>query len=260
MASITSEDLRAIFGFLSMAAKPAPGDPFPRHVLAHLGEVIPADWTEFFEIRRADHGGTYTTSVDIDELPEHDCSPGSCGLHDNPIGAFKWDPVDGPQRLSALAGPHALRRLGYFAGYLRPMGIRDQLKVWLWSTDRSAVCLVLNRADGTFSDADAAILGVLQPHLFEIWQAAARPPRDRQTHVDLPLTLREAQVLSWVAAGRQTSEVASLLFISPATARKHLENAYAKLGVRGRSEALASIMRLSPRDPAAPAEERSLDP
>jgi DNA-binding CsgD family transcriptional regulator len=250
MPSITASDLRSIFGFLGVASEPAAAQPFPRPVLGRLGDVIAADWIEYFEMRRADKSAlAYTVSVDLDDPPEIDWAWDQGLFRDNPIGAFKWTPADGPRRLSAMVGPRAVRGLGYYQGYLRPLGIRDQLKVWLWSSERSVACVVLNRVTGSFSDHDVAVLGVLQQHLIEV-RAAALASATVGPSADALLTPREAQVLTWAAAGRQTREIAELLFIAPATARKHLENAYAKLGVNGRGEALATVMRLTSRNAA----------
>ncbi|GAA4601334.1 DNA-binding NarL/FixJ family response regulator [Actinoplanes octamycinicus] len=51
------------------------------------------------------------------------------------------------------------------------------------------------------------------------------------------LTRREAQVLSMVARSLSNAEIAGQLFISEATVKTHLNNAYAKTGVRNRVEA-----------------------
>lgn len=56
---------------------------------------------------------------------------------------------------------------------------------------------------------------------------------------DLGLTPRQAEVLRLIALGRGTAEVASELFLSPATVRKHLENIYVRLGVNSRKAAVA---------------------
>jgi len=60
----------------------------------------------------------------------------------------------------------------------------------------------------------------------------------------LPLTARERDVLAWVARGKRNAEVAQLLSISPGTVRKHLENAYPKLGVQTRTAAAARFLGL----------------
>src|SRR5262249_6152883 len=52
------------------------------------------------------------------------------------------------------------------------------------------------------------------------------------------LTNREREILGLVAEGRANADVATALWISPATVRKHLENAYAKLGVTTRTAAV----------------------
>jgi DNA-binding CsgD family transcriptional regulator len=54
-----------------------------------------------------------------------------------------------------------------------------------------------------------------------------------------PLTYREREVVSLVEDGLSNSEIAAALWISPATVRTHLENIYAKLGVRSRTAAVA---------------------
>jgi DNA-binding CsgD family transcriptional regulator len=54
------------------------------------------------------------------------------------------------------------------------------------------------------------------------------------------LTTREREILSLIAEGCTNAETATALWISPATVRKHLENAYAKLGVTTRTAAVRS--------------------
>jgi pimeloyl-ACP methyl ester carboxylesterase/DNA-binding CsgD family transcriptional regulator len=53
------------------------------------------------------------------------------------------------------------------------------------------------------------------------------------------LSAREGEVLELVAQGCTNAEVADRLFLSVRTVERHLLNAYAKLGVRGRTEAIA---------------------
>jgi ATP/maltotriose-dependent transcriptional regulator MalT len=70
---------------------------------------------------------------------------------------------------------------------------------------------------------------------------AASPPTPAE---QLGLTLREAEVLALVAAGRSNGQVAQALFISPKTASVHVSNILAKLGVSTRVEAAAIAHRL----------------
>jgi DNA-binding CsgD family transcriptional regulator len=59
---------------------------------------------------------------------------------------------------------------------------------------------------------------------------------------ELALTVRERQILAWVARGKTNGEIAEMLWIAPSTVRKHLENVYAKLGVRTRTAAAARLL------------------
>ncbi|MBA2372130.1 MAG: helix-turn-helix transcriptional regulator, partial [Chloroflexi bacterium] len=54
------------------------------------------------------------------------------------------------------------------------------------------------------------------------------------------LTPREIEILSCIAAGKTTGEVARLLWVTPATVCKHLEHTYRKLGVSNRTAPLAA--------------------
>jgi DNA-binding CsgD family transcriptional regulator len=59
-----------------------------------------------------------------------------------------------------------------------------------------------------------------------------------------PLSYREWQVLSLVEEGKSNAEIAAQLWISPGTARTHLENIYSKLGVHSRTAAVARARTL----------------
>ena len=66
----------------------------------------------------------------------------------------------------------------------------------------------------------------------------------REEHLaSISLTTREREVLSRVADGMSTNEIAHALWITPATVSKHLEHIYRKLGVTGRTAALAALRR-----------------
>jgi len=59
-----------------------------------------------------------------------------------------------------------------------------------------------------------------------------------------PLSLREQEVLQRIAAGLTNREIAEQLVISPETVKKHTGSIYGKLGVRGRTEAVARARAL----------------
>ena len=54
-----------------------------------------------------------------------------------------------------------------------------------------------------------------------------------------PLSDREVEVLRLIATGLSNADAGQRLFIAPSTVKKHLENIYAKLGTRNRTQAIA---------------------
>ena len=66
-----------------------------------------------------------------------------------------------------------------------------------------------------------------------------------------PLTEREVEILRLAASGISVDEIATRLFVSPNTVKTHLTHLYAKLGVRGRPDAIRAALHfgcLSPAD------------
>ena len=65
--------------------------------------------------------------------------------------------------------------------------------------------------------------------------------------VDVPaaaeLTPREAQVLTLMARGRSNTEISEELFVSAATVKTHINNLFAKIGVRDRAQAVRYALR-----------------
>ena len=97
------------------------------------------------------------------------------------------------------------------------------------------VTLWLVRRTSDFTERDRALLALVAP-------ALERRLRERLTS-DLPasITLQERRVLHHVAAGLSNAQIAERLVVAPATVRKHLENAYRKLGVTNRLAAVNAM-------------------
>lgn len=57
----------------------------------------------------------------------------------------------------------------------------------------------------------------------------------------LGVTVREAEVIGWVAKGLTNKVIASQLQISSRTVQKHMERMFRKLGVRSRTELVARV-------------------
>jgi DNA-binding CsgD family transcriptional regulator len=60
----------------------------------------------------------------------------------------------------------------------------------------------------------------------------------------LGLTRREAEVLAWVAEGKSSGDIATILGTGRRAVEKHLEHIYPKLGVETRTAAAARALAL----------------
>jgi LuxR family maltose regulon positive regulatory protein len=69
-------------------------------------------------------------------------------------------------------------------------------------------------------------------------------PSAAGTIPDQALTTRELEILRLIAGGLRNAEIAGHLGISPATVKRHIANAYAKLGVEHRTAALVRAQEL----------------
>lgn len=112
------------------------------------------------------------------------------------------------------------------------------------------VSLISSRAKRGFTANERGLMALLEPHVREVFsrlqlqQRLARSLDEDARLEDVPLSLREREVLKWLAEGKRNSEIAFLLEISPGTVKKHLENIYTKLGVESRHAAALVAVRL----------------
>ena len=108
-----------------------------------------------------------------------------------------------------------------------------------------------------FADEDPALAGLIEEaapdavsaeyarKILEAFgmEGPAPVPGDRQEARDQemaePLSDREVEVLRLIATGLSNADAGRKLFIAPSTVKKHLENIYAKLGTRNRTQAIA---------------------
>lgn len=102
--------------------------------------------------------------------------------------------------------------------------------------NRTRVFQFLRRDPKPFSEHEMSTLRLMAPHLYAIYQDAARRRRP-----PVRLTHRELDVLRCVALGLGTPQIAEQLTVSPSTVRKHLENTFGKLGVSSRTAAVARV-------------------
>jgi ATP/maltotriose-dependent transcriptional regulator MalT len=132
-----------------------------------------------------------------------------------------------------------------------------------------AYAAMLTRRDGpgdrararSLTDAALTTANVLGMERLAVKVAALRATLEpsqaedaTSTTIRAGLTEREWEVLRLLVAGRSNPEIAEALFVSPATARTHVSNIFAKLGVHSRTEAVDYAHRngllISPNPPS----------
>jgi len=144
--------------------------------------------------------------------------------------------ADGARTYSDFWTQREFHRTELYQETARPLGVEYMMRLWIGALVEGGAALEFDRSTTDFSERDRKVLDLLQPHLRQFRVNAAR--RQARAAAAAPgderLTPREREILELVADGRTNAEVAQLLWVSPSTVRKHLENAYAKLGVHTR--------------------------
>jgi LuxR family maltose regulon positive regulatory protein len=77
------------------------------------------------------------------------------------------------------------------------------------------------------------------------FEEGGRPPRFAIHPFVEPLTMREREVIQQIANGHSNQEIAEKLVLSLNTVRSHIKNAYSKLNVRSRIQAVEAARRLN---------------
>jgi pimeloyl-ACP methyl ester carboxylesterase/DNA-binding CsgD family transcriptional regulator len=97
--------------------------------------------------------------------------------------------------------------------------------------------------------ADEPAWPVLLRELTQFIAPDGRPSTPVADDVGSVLSPRELDILRLAAQGRDNDAIASELVLSVRTVERHLQNAYAKLGLQGRTARTAAVARLLSRTP-----------
>jgi DNA-binding CsgD family transcriptional regulator len=243
MPRLSASDYEKALDVLYEAADANGPDPFPEPVLEALRRLVPCDVVAYHDRTGGEPAvsqvGEPRAPMTAETREAARQYWGEC-----PLAA----PVRGARTWSDVLTRREFHALGLYQDCARPLGIEDMLRLWLDSRPGGAARIEFDRARRSFTQRDRAVLDILSRHLSQFWRRAAlrRGIAEGVWESDR-LTPREREILELVAGGRTNGEVAKLLWISPATVRKHLENAYDKLGVHTRTGAVAAL-----RAPMAP--------
>lgn len=230
-----------MLGFLEVAGEVDGVDPFPEPVLAAFRRLIPADFVSYGELDR--RGAGWRAGVRWEGVrPVSGVTPGIRDAYlrfTHQLPHPPWAPIAGQAvRWSDLLSRRKLHCLDVHAEVGKPLGSEYQLELWLLTPNGVAGGFAFDRGERDFSGRDVGVLETLRPHLVQLWRNARR--RSPAAAVAL-LTPREREVLAWVARGKTNGEIAAVLYLSPGTVRKHLDNVYAKLDVGNRAGAVARV-------------------
>lgn len=146
-------------------------------------------------------------------------------------------PHDVPEttQMAEFRSVRELRNLPIYTEFLAPHPTIAAIALPT-APNRTRVFQFFRRDGKAFTDHEMTTLRMLAPHVYDLYKQAAR--RRRQP---VRLTHRELDVLRCVALGMGTPQIAEQLCVSPSTVRKHLENAFGRLGVSSRTAAVARV-------------------
>jgi PAS domain S-box-containing protein len=113
-------------------------------------------------------------------------------------------------------------------------------------TGEYAGARVLIRADGAEVQIEfAARMAEVGGRRLAVYVAAGNDPPYSPSPTlsgELPLTEREREVVTLIALGRETAQIAAELHISAETVRTHVRNAMARLGAHTRAQLVAIVL------------------
>ena len=237
MAALSERDYRSVLEVLREAGDVETRNPFPPPVLEALRRLVPCDVVAYHE--------RFETLAEPEIVfagePRGAVTPEIRAAHRRHQHEDPLLPADGARKYTDFLSRAEYHRLGLYREADRPLGIEYMMRLWIDPRGAGEARLEFDRGDRDFDERDRAALDVLLPHLRQFRRRAtvrrlAGPPPGV-----VKVSRRERDVLEHVAAGRTNAEVAALLRISPETVRKHLENAYRKLGVHTRTGAVAAM-------------------
>ena len=194
-----------------LMAEPEPGAMLPLDAIEAAADLVGADLFGVFEIDKTGY------VVRLASFP--DPGPEDPQVCDGPVPTGLVH--DATQPYDDRASPM--------------FGLRDI--VWLGCATGSGtvVQLAYDRRRRYFTEQEVAVLTMVEPAIRRLVRGCAQP---RSPDV---LSRSERRVLALVSTGASNREVAEELVVTVATVRKHLENAYRKLGVTNRTAAALAV-------------------
>jgi DNA-binding NarL/FixJ family response regulator len=240
---LSASDYRDVLAVLREAGEVEGPMPFSEPVLDALRRLVPCDVVTYHE-RVGGHPALVTSGEPRGSVTADIRAACRRFWHQDRLAPSKR-----PRKVSDFLSQREFHRTELYQYVSSSVGIEDMFRLWLAPEGRGGARLEFDRPRRNFSERDRDVLGVLLPHLTQFHkQAAARRRASLPlTRASEKLTPREREILELVAEGRTNTEISALLWISPGTVRKHLENAFKKLEVHTRTAAAAAVFSAARR-------------
>jgi DNA-binding response OmpR family regulator len=144
-------------------------------------------------------------------------------------GAIHWSTPQATRLINAATGSDAGLEI-----------VSTEIATWLGSPDRAqhmrdAALSISNNGQAILQLTFLGAMGA-DEYLFRL-MATNDKPADALLRQHFGLTLRESEVLLWIAKGKSNRDIGDILGLSARTVNKHLEQIYVKLGVENRASA-----------------------
>ncbi|MBF4762343.1 helix-turn-helix transcriptional regulator [Nocardioides islandensis] len=189
-----------------LMAEPEPGPGLPSAAVDALADLIGCD---SFDLCEADETGWCLWER---VLPYEQRDPQLC---DGPL-------YTGLQHDAAL--PVSLREASDYE-------LTDMVRLGFRNRSGTVTQISYDRRHHHFTVDEVSLLRMVEPAIRRLVRESAQPGSAHS------LSAAERRVLTLVATGASNREVAEELYVTIHTVRKHLENAYRKLGVTNRTSA-----------------------
>jgi DNA-binding CsgD family transcriptional regulator len=250
-------DLKGVLEFLADVDELDDSESYSTALLDRVSQLVPST-TASYQVADL-RARCFVSNISDDPSEDDDnlyWALGPCPIADYRVRTGDLTSI----RMSDVIGRVRWHELPLYREYFRPFAIENAMDLGL-ETGRDwyrSLVLLREHDDPDFSERDCAVLESLRPHLrarearVALQQALLSAPTStagKPVDSEPRLTPREREIVALVAEGRTNAAIAAVLWVTPGTVKKHLENVYDKLGVGSRAAAAAAQGRAAGQAP-----------
>jgi DNA-binding CsgD family transcriptional regulator len=242
---VSAADYERILGIVAEATRGRPEDQLPVPILEMIRSLLACDVAAYFEGPPWDRVGRRVWVTDL-AVPWSTDEKQAVTQYRFQVPLYpSAKTLDRPVRISDVMSQLRYRKLDIYQLAGRPHDIEYSMDYWMTGSGGRVRGLRFDNSSADFSDRARDALEVLGRHLKvvlgrhdAVGGAEGGPTAASARALAAGLTPREAEIVALVARCQTNRQIAHTLSISPHTVRKHLENAYATLGIHSRAEAV----------------------